>query len=67
MTNSDFLEGIQKVKENLPVNYQFINRYELDKNEVIRTQEMPFYNSKMSICKAFHRPISKLYDKEGRI
>jgi hypothetical protein len=67
MIAEDFQNEIFKLKENLPINYQFIKSHTIDKNDTIRSDKFGYYNSAMSVCKEFHRPISKLNDKEGKI
>jgi hypothetical protein len=67
MTNENFKDEITKLEEKLPINYQFISSFVIDKQDILRVDDFPYYNSSKSVCKDFHRPISKLYDKEGRI
>jgi hypothetical protein len=67
MMSKDLKVEILNLRNCLPINYQLIKSREMDKNEILRAEAFSYYNSSMSVCKAFHRPISKLLDKNGRI
>lgn len=65
--NEDIKMEMSRLVEKLPVNYQFFMLHSIDEKDVLRMDSFPYYNSSASVCKDFHRPISKLHDKEGRI
>lgn len=67
MIDNDLDCKVAKLRSCLPVNYQLRESKPIDRMDILRTDVFPYYNSLMSICKSFHRPISKLHGKEGRI
>ncbi len=67
MIDEKFTSEIQKLKGRLPIIFQYLVPLSIDKKYVIRTDEFSYYNSAKTVCKDFHRPISKIHDDEGKI
>lgn len=66
--NNDFLALVTELETSLPVCYKFVvSQKVIEIETVLRVDEFSFYNSKMSACKDFYRPISKIHDKSGKI
>lgn len=67
MINEEFKKSIAALEPVLPVYFRMMSPTDLDEKAIIRADSFLCYKTDQSLCKDFHRPISKLHDKDGRI
>jgi len=66
--NNSIIKLINTISDELPVYYNNITiQYssevdKVQKRDIIRCAEFPIYNSRLSECVSFYKPISKLYE-----